>query len=375
MNALSDDLTRLKRTCESIEPLARRQRPWAAVLAYAQAEHQRICGDLRSAGRALEQLVSSLAAGQHQIWPYAAGAHVRVLNELGELERACELGRRYLQHGESAGLGQMLCYVKLPLALALAQHQQPTAAQQLVSEVLAGLSALGAGGLNLVLAHETAARIALLRQDSAGWEEHCGAVERCAAPRQARALGVRSEKLKRLGRTQQSRARQNLREQQLLHDGLDTVMQGELTPHERAERILRWLVRGTAARGGMLYLQQRRGLTLCAQTPDAQPGAALALELEQFLFTQTQQADNEQTQSLTDDDARQLGPKLLQVDERGDRYRALLLAHHTDQGFVVSGVVVLIEPSSGKLGLPARLIARASEAAAMSDETALTLVN
>jgi hypothetical protein len=373
VNALSDDLTRVQRTCESIEPLARRHRPWAAVLAYAEAEHQRICGDLRGARQKLETLLASIEAGQHQIWPNASGTHVRVLHELGELERACEVGESYLQRAEHAGLGAMVSYVKLPLALALAERGQLQRAQQLTTEVLAVLSTLGASGLNVVLAHETAARIALLAQDFTRFEQHCRTCESLAAGQNARALVARCEKLKRHGRARRARLEATGHGQHASQGPLDEILRADVPPRERAVRILEWLVASSHARGGILFVQQMRRLTQCAQTPDAQPGAALQAELERFMFAQT--SADQHTQSLTGDDAREPGRDLLQVDEHGDRYRAVLLGHQSSLGFVASGVAVLIESESGKLSLRANVIARASEELARCEDVELTCVS
>ena len=133
--------------------------------------------------------------------------------------------------------------------------------------------------------------------------------------------------------------------------------------------IVRWIVALQSC------MQRVRGLTQCAQTPDARASAELKQDIDNFMFAQTQHADAGQTQSLSDDDASTLGERALFVDEQGDRYRAVLLSHQTDHGFVVSGVVVLIEPRTGSLRIPSKLIARASELAAMSDEAELTLVS
>jgi hypothetical protein len=373
VNALSDDLTQIKRTCESLEPFARRQRPWTAVLTYARAEHQRISGDLRGACTQLDALMDGLGAGQHQIWPHAAGAYVRVLTELGEAERACTVGQAYLKSGEQAGLGVMVSYVKLPLALALAQRGQTQLARQLTQEVLMGHSAIGTTGLNFVLAHETAARIALLAQDIERFEVHLGVVEAHAIEQKSRSLIARFQKLKRTGKAVQSRLRAVGHLDGNAHALLDTAMRNAVDAAERAEHILGWLVSGSGARGGILYLQQAAGLTQCAQTPDACASAALMREIEGFVSAQVQhEADN--TRSLSDDDAHDLGHNVLFVDEQGDRYRAVLLTHQTEQGFVVSGAAVLIEPHAAKLMSPTALVTHASELAATHDGAELILV-
>ena len=112
-----------------------------------------------------------------------------------------------------------------------------------------------------------------------------------------------------------------------------------------------------------------------AARPDARVWAELKQEVDNFLFANTQHADSGRTQSLSEDDAQALSDHAVFTDEHGDRYRAVLLSHQTDQGFVVSGVVVLIEPRTGSLRIKGTLIVRASELAAMSDDANLTLVS
>ncbi|MET0389442.1 MAG: serine/threonine-protein kinase [Polyangiales bacterium] len=372
VNALSDDLTRMKRSCQSIDALARRQKPWEVVAIYARAEHRRICGDLNAALRDLESLLASQRAGQHQIWPSAAAAHVRVLYELGFYQDACMVGQHYLQDANSAGLEHEVNHLKLPLALAYAETKQPAHARRLLDEVLTRLRTLGASGLNLLLAYETAARIALIQRDAKTYEQYMRLALDCAHSHHPAAptLVARCEKLKRHARANERRRTPTLLGLAELDDDLTTG----LDPQERAHKILGLLIDASGARGGVLYLQRPQGLELCAQTPDAELSDRLVEHTTSFLYTHVHQ-NEEQTQTLDADEAPLIGPEALWHDADGDRYRPLLLSHQNDRGFVITGVVVLIERCDETLKNPGKLIARASALAAMSGDAELTHVN
>src|SRR5262249_61480967 len=76
-NALMDDLTRVKRTLDAIEPLARRASGWRTVLSLAHAEYQRIRGDAASALVHADAALSSMHPAGHAIWADTAAVRLK----------------------------------------------------------------------------------------------------------------------------------------------------------------------------------------------------------------------------------------------------------------------------------------------------------
>ncbi|HEY2736577.1 MAG TPA: hypothetical protein VGI70_21400, partial [Polyangiales bacterium] len=253
-HAQTDDLTRLKQTIEEVRTYAQRHSGWQPVLTYASGEYQRIRSDHE---RGLTQLMAALEqtrAGEHQVWPFAAGACVRALLSLGRSEHALAMAEQSLHAAEQAGLDYAINFIKLPYALALAELSEFAKAEQIADQVVANLEALGSGGLNLALAYETRARVAVRAQDSSAYARFADLCRVVCQSGESRVLHAKYERLCRAGSavgmpvslppplTLASSLTSNL---------LTSVLAGCEHANERAERTLSLLVRQSRAMGGL----------------------------------------------------------------------------------------------------------------------------
>ncbi|HTU59517.1 MAG TPA: hypothetical protein VMF89_13800, partial [Polyangiales bacterium] len=195
-HAALEDLTRLRRTTEEIRRAAEDFPGWQPVLAYAKAEFQRVRGDLRHAETELSAALAKVDAGDHQIWPNMAAAHVRVLDDLGRRAEAVAAGQAYVQRALDADLGFARHYITLALAVAEAKHGVVCAAER-AEHVIATFKQLGSTGLNLALAYEARARVAIASGDRASYDRYTGLFETECLPSASEALGPKLHKLKR----------------------------------------------------------------------------------------------------------------------------------------------------------------------------------
>jgi serine/threonine protein kinase len=91
-----------ERSVAEIVPMAERFPAFQVVVAYGEAEYQRIRGDCASALRGLSELLKRCQAGSHQIWPQLTAAHICTLDGLGDATSAAERGRAYLDEATRA---------------------------------------------------------------------------------------------------------------------------------------------------------------------------------------------------------------------------------------------------------------------------------
>jgi hypothetical protein len=170
--ALSDDLTRVKHATDTAASHARVHVAWIPVLHYGRGEYHRIRGDGLTALSELRVALTLMAGEKHQLWVNAAGAELRVLVELRRYAEAVARGRQYLLRSRELGLGFAQIYLRMPLSLALSATGEIEAAELLAQSVIDELQALGSTGLNLALAHEARARVALAADDGAAFQRH-----------------------------------------------------------------------------------------------------------------------------------------------------------------------------------------------------------
>jgi hypothetical protein len=370
--ALSDDLTRIKQTLHELEPLAARQAPWVPVRDYALGEYHRIRGDLNEAVKILSAVMSNIQAGRHQIWPFAAAAHTRVLNDLGQHESARDHGQRYVVEGEQAALGYMVNYVKLPLAIALANTENFADAVRTSDETLLSFRELGTSGLNLVIAYETRARVALLAKDQSAYNEYAKLCADCVRGTKSRLLLAKHEKLKQAALAAEVQVKSLL----LFSDidsgriRLTSVLLGSHNPNERAQKSLELLLLTSRAKAGFLYLLGENGLELCAESSGIEAPEGLANYVSEYFEAQVHEREVH-TQSV---DAGQKSIETLWTSELGERLRPLLLAHQSPEGFAVTGVVVLIEHAKTPFVFPGATVTQLSKLAAESGDANVTIV-
>lgn len=170
--ALSDDLTGVKQSIDAIELMTRMHQAWVPVLNYARGQYHRIRGEVEIALSEFECALQNAAPGRHPGWADFAGAYVTALVALGRNPEAVTEGRILLRAAQEVRLGYLLIYIQMPLALAESNLGEVQQALQNAEAVLQRVNAMGAKGLNLILAHETRALIAISMNDEENFKIH-----------------------------------------------------------------------------------------------------------------------------------------------------------------------------------------------------------
>jgi len=359
-HAMSDDLTRLKHTLDEVHAFAARHPPWAPVAQYAAGEYQRIRGDHASAATLLRATLDLVSCGTHQIWAFAAGSYITVLCMLGRASEARDFGNESLAMAEQAELGYLTHYLRMPLAVACAEMGEFERAASLADETINGIRVLGSDGLNLVLAYEARARVAVLARDTAAYEKYAKAcAEQCRAAG-SRVLGAKYERLVRTATSASvhvsSAAPQHVLAT-LTGTQLTSVLVGCNQPRERAERALSLLLRRSGCESGYLYLIGDHGPELVAQAGPTEPPLGLPSIVSEFVDAELHERELA-TRSLENEDVP--ANNSLWPNANGDQHQLVLLSHQMSEGFAVSGVAALVVRAGAPFTHPGSLASHLS---------------
>jgi hypothetical protein len=357
-HANSDDLTRTKHAIDEIQALASRHSGWLPVLHYALGEYQRIRGDQAQAAVLLEAALADCSAGTSQIWPHAAAALTRVLLNQGRAEEAREFGQRSLRAAEAAELGYFAHFIRMSLALALAETDRIAEATLLADEVIAGFHALKSSGLLLVLAYETRTRVAIRANNHADYQRFVDACADECRNASSRVLRAKYERLVRAAASGQvAHGNTDLNLSTLTGTQLTSLLVGCEQPSERAERSLTLLLRGSGTQTGFLFMMGDHGPQLSAQAGTREAPATLVTLVGELVASELH--DHElRTGSLEQADAAQAATNLL--DEHGAQYRLILLQHQLQEGFAISGAAALLIEQGATFQHPGALAAQLS---------------
>lgn len=293
----ADDIIAVKRCSLRIEQLADTYPGWIPVLAMARAHYRRLQGDLEGALIFAEEAVRLAPAGRHLNWGLAAATQLDVLSLLARPEQAYELGLSYLATAEQQVLESPKTTLLRSVAEACLRSGRLEEAGRMADEHLARQLALGTRGLQLGIAHETRARVAIAMRDEAGLQHHA---QLCAAEykdsrnallsrkyqqlmRDADAAGVTVAALQRHAADFTASAR--------LGEGALTLhsrMLSALDSEERHGHALRLLLDAHGADEGFLFDARGGRLTLLAGSTPREPSADLIRTLEGCLAALSQ---------------------------------------------------------------------------------------
>jgi tRNA A-37 threonylcarbamoyl transferase component Bud32 len=356
--AMSDDLMRVKQSLDELERTGGLAKAWQPVLNYARGEYERIRGDDAAALVEFEAAMSGMDDAGSAIWPEAAGAHVRILVALGRHGEARTTGEHYSQRGEARGMGIELNYVRMPLAIAMANAGDVDGATTLADTTLEAFLSAGTTGLNLFLAYETRAKVALVAKDMDAFTNFS---ERAAAecPQGASAaLKGRSDRLRREGQILAYSADVESGPIGLVtRTGMETAVgTDEATRPDRvAERGLRALLRSSGADEGFLYCVEGGTFTMTAKIANHELPMSvdeLARNYIEAELSQDDGATGEATGSLE---------RTSGWTQDGDStYRPVLLSHTTADGPTITGLAVVLVPPGARFRHPTRTAADVS---------------
>jgi tRNA A-37 threonylcarbamoyl transferase component Bud32 len=369
--AAMEDLTRLKRVKDELDRVPSNSPGWYHVQAYARAEYQRVRGDLAAAELELSAQLAEIEAGQHQLWAHMAGARVQVLQELGRLDEALSEGRRYLAQAERAELGIGACFIRMPLAVVqarLGSAEAITHADQVIHQQVD----LGVTGLNMGLAFETRARVAIELMDQTGYDAFS---QRCQDEYSRAGNPALAARYQRLRRAAQQKALATLPPRaDAPSDSVASATRWKErirdcpSSAQRAQSALAWLAEQTGAREGFLYyLSGEDPMLVAAIGCDRQAPEDLTIMVRDYLAAHTGGHGSTTGHSEVEPGA---GGRA----HADALYRPVLLGHYLDQGFAITGAAVFMVEPGQPFPYPGDAAAQLSElVAAVGDVTSMVV--
>ncbi|MBN1653812.1 MAG: protein kinase [Deltaproteobacteria bacterium] len=311
--SLSDDLMGLKRDIENIEKMAERYKDWKPITHFARGEYQRIRGEYRAAIAELDTAIELTAPGRHLVWPYASAARIRARFEVRDLEKGLSEGRRDLAKAEEASLGYTCNYIRSALALLEAGLGSYDAAIKLADDAVRDWKRAGATGINLGLAYETRARIAVRMGDS---ESYISYSELCAEQYLDKHNPVLAAKYERLQqeafkaeidftpRTDHRRDVEERKGEQTLYHKTKRQLSECTDASSRVRRVLEILVNQSHAESGYLFGLTKNGLEVLSSWDQEKAPDALVRFAKSYLASEIDDS-NEATVTMADENAAQ----------------------------------------------------------------------
>lgn len=374
--ALSDDLAGIQQTMETIENMAKRFEPWRPIFHYARGEYHRIRGDYPSAISDLETALKEAAPGRNLVWPNLAACAVVTLLELGRVREAKERGAQFVKQGEDETSDITLNYVRTAFAWAEAKSGEYASAIEQMDLVIRLYLAAEATGINLGIAYEMRARIAVLMNDHESFKhfaELCS--EQFKAGRNP-ALTAKYEKLIQEARQAKLGVTDELARAAWISDTrnrtgvMESSIISEESPAARLLRLLEILVNASNSAGGFLYLVRGEGPVLSAQSGPRAPSIELGLRASKYLLEET--SGNEHLTTDLGEENEKDGDTNWIGKER-EAYHPVLLAHYTSEGYAITGLALLLKDPSKLFIFPAKAVTLTSKSLLESGEVSKVL--
>lgn len=169
VDGMRDCLTQMREYSAVSEGL----RTWESFVA---AEYDRLRGAREEAVGQYMGLLEE-PAGRHMAWMYAAHGVLLCLCELDRLAEGRELGAALLMRADAAQLSVARGLILRPLSLIEARLGDFATAERYLAENIAQCRLSGMGGINLGIAYEFRARVAVYARDSEAFQRY---IELCA---------------------------------------------------------------------------------------------------------------------------------------------------------------------------------------------------
>ncbi|MBN1654828.1 MAG: protein kinase [Deltaproteobacteria bacterium] len=346
----SDDLVGIKQSIECIKAIADRFKGWLPLLYFAQAEYHRIRGDYTGALAELDSALRLTAPGRYYIWPYLVGCYVLTLYRLQRFDEAKKKGDELLKAAEDANLDINTIVIKRPLALIEAKRGNYRRAVSLVQSVIDQTIASEITGLNLGLAYETRARVAIDMNDQASFNTYA---ELCAQQYRTGTNPVLAARYHNLmqeareanlivsgdlaGAAEMSEIRSRL---QYDESAIVTILDNCRETQKRASRVLNLLIKRCNCSGGYLYAMQKEGLVLLAKSDEIDETIELTALVEKRILIEIN--DDQDVVTTTDEKQGASSTQPEWIGPRGEKYRAVLLGHYYQENFAITGIAVLL---------------------------------
>ncbi len=365
-HALAEDLPRVKRSLAAIEPLSTSALGWRPVLHRARAAYEQIRGDLEEALVEIEASLAAMDPEGHPSWPDAAAAHVAILLGAGRVDDARTIGEAYLAQATARGIAYEACHVRMPLAVAHARGGAAEDALRQCEAVEETFRALGTRGMNLGLACEARARVALELGDREGFTRFAAQTADHFRAGTNPALAAKLQRLMREGRRREGSggtARAAVPGGEGEIESVVRVLDSCTTPEQRLSGALTLLLDRAGAARGFLLSPDDGHLVVRARAGAEEVAQDLLACAQRFWETQCRMDDET---DMTD------GSKVDGDAYRsGDRdYRPILLSHDVASGLALTGVAMVATDPGTSFQYPVRL-AMAVSRLVMGDQAAV----
>jgi hypothetical protein len=239
----------------------------------------------------------------------------------------------YLAHAEAHDLGYLASYVRMPLSQALAASGEAEQAVRMADDVIEHLLGLGCSGLNLALAYDTRARLAVKAEDEEGFARYS-----------ALSLEHSGQAGKRLERARRTHLSPKFDPNGLASE-LTAALHTAVHLHDRAQRALALLCRRAGAEAGAIYWLSDAGLECVARCGDLSAEAELDRSA-QLHFDGQVLAQAAATSEIDAMEASATKP----VSTTGKRYLPIMLGQDESEGHRYTGIAVLVSPMATEVG-------------------------
>ncbi|HET8934672.1 MAG TPA: serine/threonine-protein kinase [Polyangiales bacterium] len=366
--AAMDDLTRLKHTLLEISPIAAKHLGWRHVESYGKAEYQRMRGDYERASALLEPWLIQEQAGEVQLWPWLAAAHIRTVLAVGRCAEAVELGHSYLARARTANLGPPAeRSIVAALAVAQAKHGQADASAELEAAIEITRAA-GTTGIPLGMLYEARAYVALYRDDEAAFQQFAQLCEQELLRHKNPALAARLQRMKREARQRTARV-PGQGAPPMATVALSTMrlrVASGAHATERATLMLESLAQRCGASEGILFQLGATGLARVATIGNPASDPLLEPIVNAFLDAETRKQE-----------ATSIATKLSANESLGtgkQSYRCVVLSHYKDSRYCVTGIAAFVVKPGESFVYPAEVAAQVSAIAHELGDAAGTFI-
>ena len=334
-HSMADDMTRMRRVVEELEPLASKYPAWRAVAHFGAAEYQRMRQAPERATADIERALDLARPGVHPLWANIASAHVRLVARRDSPQAALALARDYVATASDAQLNYTAECLQAELAICQALTRQAEAAAT-ADALIERMRSRGMNGLQLGFAHETRAQVALIQDDRDMFDVQMRACEQIYLAHKSAALRAKCERLRRLATPPVvSASRVALVEAETTLTGTRLIAALESCKAEQRGRLaLTLLAAYSGSSAGFLFTLEQGEVQCTAAIGDRQLPSGLAQRVVDYLDVQHEHDDTTATDSEEYVDVEWR-------DAEGRRYRPVLLSHDVQGSLCVVGAAVL----------------------------------
>jgi len=343
-----EDLVRVKEVTDDIRAVAEHFPTWVPILHYARAEFQRIRGDYAAATEEYEKALSLMRPGRHLAWVHVIGGYLSSLYQLGRYQDAQAIGEQALSEAERLGIEIEVAQIKNPLAIVLATLGYTDEATRHCDTVIDTYRALNSTGINLGIAYEMRARVAVLMDDQENFQTYSQFCAEQYRTGHNPVLTARYERFLQFAREagmKTPKELENAAQFTTLRQADDDVVldvRKRLACCKREDDLFRkalgLMVEHTKSRWGYLYLFEQNQLRLVAQSTDVEPPPELLHDLSTII----ERCYGEESETQTEQSEMPTRPTFLQGNFSPENsLEPILLSREIDGTFTVVGVAVV----------------------------------